>query len=963
MVRHTKNFKKGGFAKKVLSAILAASMIMTSSAMVMAAPEESFSAGNEVAVESFSAGGDVDTYQAEPTEVFEGDEEAENVVSVEFLDDSVYNGEAQEPEVQVKVDDSVIDEENYVVTYYNNVNAAKADADNAPYALIQFKGAEYGDLDSVEKTFEIQAASIADAEVVWSDLRGFVYNGTEQYPEVGSVTAKVTVDGKEKKVVLGADDYKIEAISGDLKSVGPKEVKVVGQGNYTGDATSTAEYEIQAADFSEDMVTVNVKPVVYKDTLTNADVKDRVYIEEKVSGDEITGTNFYVRFKNEKTGEWVKEPNGNIGTHEMRIYATKGNYVEGSYIDTTYEVVASNTLEMAAENATVEGFEDGVATYDGTDHFAEPSDVKLTGLTRDKDYKVVTEEAEWINAGEYTVELEGLNKYAGQTATITLKVAPRALTTDGTNSDTVTAKAKQGKHPSGADSDLVVKVTDKKVTDEKGNLAVLKADQDYTYTVSTEGKDTYVTIVGLGNYTAEYKKDGKTQEGLKVKVTPSEKLDLNDSSISAKVTKEYDYKVGGVTIKEEDIEVVENDTKEYKLQPYEDFYIVDYKDNEAAGEATVIIQGKGDYEGTREVTFRINGLSFTDTFKLDDVKDVAYTGGNLYNTIKNSVKVRYQSTNALYASVEKKVYDAEGKEVTVVNKPGVYTVKVTSTNPKYEGTLETTVTVLGESIVGKVDVSAIADQVYTGEAITPDVKVSEKDGDKKVLEKDKDYTLIYDENVNAGTAYVTIKGIGDYSGEIIESFNITKGEQKLTLDEAQVRGLKNRTSLNKDCVMRLTSALKDEKQELTYASSDEKVATVKDGVIRYQGVGKAIITVTSPETDNCKATELKVEVNVTKPGKPSFTPTVSSKTAKKTITVTSSTVRGADGWEVEYAIKSNWAGSRTATFTNVGSKLYRKSIKTMQSNKKYYIRVRAFQTVDGEKVYSSWSAVKTAKTK
>ena len=30
MVRHTKNFKKGGFAKKVLSAILAASMIMTS---------------------------------------------------------------------------------------------------------------------------------------------------------------------------------------------------------------------------------------------------------------------------------------------------------------------------------------------------------------------------------------------------------------------------------------------------------------------------------------------------------------------------------------------------------------------------------------------------------------------------------------------------------------------------------------------------------------------------------------------------------------------------------------------------------------------------------------------------------------------------------------------------------------------------------------------------------------------
>ena len=40
MVKQTKTFKKGNVTKKALSAILAASMVMTSSSFVMAAPVE-----------------------------------------------------------------------------------------------------------------------------------------------------------------------------------------------------------------------------------------------------------------------------------------------------------------------------------------------------------------------------------------------------------------------------------------------------------------------------------------------------------------------------------------------------------------------------------------------------------------------------------------------------------------------------------------------------------------------------------------------------------------------------------------------------------------------------------------------------------------------------------------------------------------------------------------------------------
>ena len=108
---------------------------------------------------------------------------------------------------------------------------------------------------------------------------------------------------------------------------------------------------------------------------------------------------------------------------------------------------------------------------------------------------------------------------------------------------------------------------------------------------------------------------------------------------------------------------------------------------------------------------------------------------------------------------------------------------------------------------------------------------------------------------------------------------------------------------------------------------------------------------------------LPIKVVVGNVGTPTFTPSVTSKTAKKSITVTSSTVRGADGFEVQYSVRSDWWRASTVDFDGTNNKLYRQTIKTYHSNKKYYIRVRAYQVVDGAKVYSDWSPAKTATTK
>lgn len=67
---------------------------------------------------------------------------------------------------------------------------------------------------------------------------------------------------------------------------------------------------------------------------------------------------------------------------------------------------------------------------------------------------------------------------------------------------------------------------------------------------------------------------------------------------------------------------------------------------------------------------------------------------------------------------------------------------------------------------------------YNGSAITPDVTVIIGE---KTLTKNTDYTVSYSDNVNAGTATVTITGKGDYTGKASATFTIAKATPTVTL--------------------------------------------------------------------------------------------------------------------------------------------------------------------------------------
>lgn len=71
-------------------------------------------------------------------------------------------------------------------------------------------------------------------------------------------------------------------------------------------------------------------------------------------------------------------------------------------------------------------------------------------------------------------------------------------------------------------------------------------------------------------------------------------------------------------------------------------------------------------------------------------------------------------------------------------------------------------------------IDPIADQVYTGAAQEPEVKVWNK-GHTKQLTAD-DYTLTFDKNTKAGTASVKAEGKGKYSGNLEASFTISPAD-------------------------------------------------------------------------------------------------------------------------------------------------------------------------------------------
>ena len=86
------------------------------------------------------------------------------------------------------------------------------------------------------------------------------------------------------------------------------------------------------------------------------------------------------------------------------------------------------------------------------------------------------------------------------------------------------------------------------------------------------------------------------------------------------------------------------------------------------------------------------------------------------------------------------------------------------------------------------------------------------------------------------------------------------------------------------------------------------------------------------------------------------------KAAKKAISVEWKKVSGVKGYQVQVATDKKFKKNKK-TVTIKKQKTTKTTVKKLKAKKKYYVRMRTYKIVNGKKVYSAWSKIKTVKTK
>ncbi len=284
-------------------------------------------------------------------------------------------------------------------------------------------------------------------------------------------------------------------------------------------------------------------------------------------------------------------------------------------------------------------------------------------------------------------------------------------------------------------------------------------------------------------------------------------------------------------------------------------YTVAYKNNTKAGEATVTVTGKGNYKDKVSKTFTIYPAAFNeDNTVIILNKDAFVYNGKNQKAVVNSVMYKGKKLTKQNYTV---AYENEGS----VEK-GVYKITVTGKG-NYSGEMAITYQISEGTPVSTLSISGIVKKVYTGEEITQGVTV--KDG-KNILTEGVDYKLSYKDNVHAGTAYVTVTGLGNYIGSVTKTFTIAG--LKLAGNNTTVSGLPDAVPYCGEYEPEITvnygeTVLVEGKDYTVTFKNNNKVGTatvVIKGIGDYSGSFSKTFKITKISLDDVKVSDVKEQV-------------------------------------------------------------------------------------------------------
>ena len=823
----------------------------------------------------------------------------------------------------------------------NTIDMATITAKKAGKATISIKS-KYSD-DYVLKTdFYVNMIDSSNSRL---SLKRSTYNydGTEHKP-----SATLTINGA---AATEGTDFKL-SYEGDLVNAGTVTVTATGIGKYTGSVSTT--YRINPQTLTSADTSISVESAYYN----GSEQKPAVSVTH--NGKKLTpDTDYTVTYTN----------NIEVTDYARARITGQGNY-KGTL--TQYFTIRKQDISNCSIILSADSF-----PYEGSDKRPEVT-VKSGNntLTASSDYTVSYSNNRAV--GTATVTISGRNNYTGSAsksfrivpadiANFTASLSASTFGYDGSKKKpSATVRSGNKTLTSGTDftvsySNNVNVGTASAVITGKGNYSG-SITKEFIITPADFSKLTASLATGTFSYDGTEKKpevtvkSGSKQLTAGTDFTVSYTDNINVGTAKAVITGKGNYS-GTIT---KSFKITQADLSKFTASLSADSFIYDgvekkpevtvksdnaqltaatdftvsYSSNINAGTATVTITGKGNYSGSIRKQFTITPADFSGFSAELSADTVTYTGSA-------------QKPGATVKSGDKVLVSGTDFTVSYSNNTNTGTAKATIKGKgNYSGTITKEFTITPADI-SQLTASLSADIFrYNGAEQKPSVTV--KSGDKTLV-PDTDFTVSYSDNIDVGTATVTITGQGNYTGSMTRTFTITNARIPAVITAKSV-------TLNQST--KKTSVFTAETDgKITLKSSNSKIVKVSGTKIIPVAPGKVTLTITAARGQDYEKASKKISVTV----RPLTTSKLSLKsTAKKQATVSWTAAKSISRYQIYYSQRSDMKNAKHITAKSSAKSAV---LKNLTSKKKYYVRIRTYKTVSGKKYYSTWSSVKSVTVK